>query len=251
MSASAMSIRERWRGSGGLPAPDAPGGMALALAMGLTLVYALVLVAEYSAMTTLAWWVTSLTLVLAVVGAFSLSSMLGNDIASFQRLELDLARTVLAYVGSGAAPASDAPLSGVWRAYVGAAEESRRVARSHAYALGPFVGGGLIALAAVLVVGLGLVTSATSVIGVALILELFAFFLLFAGVGVLVSTAGYSGPVPGFDFGAARRWRRNAGRQNAVDGALSQVPWLAEFARSARESRVQPKGPSAIPGWRP
>jgi hypothetical protein len=214
------------------------------------LVYVLVLIAEYNPMTALSLWITSLSLVVGTVGAFALAAMLGADIAAYQRLELDLARTVLAYVGSGSAPASDAPLAGVWRAYVSAADESRRVARSHAYALGPFVVGGFLSLTALLLTILGGVTATQNLLGVGLVVEVPAFFLLLAGGAALALTVGYSTPVPVYDSLAARRWRRNSGRAEAVETALGSIPWLPEFARSARESKIEPTGPAAVPSWR-
>jgi hypothetical protein len=250
VSASGSTFGSRWRDSGGLPHPDSPGGRVLAIALGLSLIYVLLFVANYHAMASVAWVVTGLSLVIALIGAFSLASMLGADIASFQRLELDLARTVLAYLNSGSAPASDAPLSGVWRAYVGAAEESRRMARAHAYALGPFIVAGVLSLASLLLAGLALVTSTFNVAGLAMLVELFAFAFLIVGAGSILFTVGYSSPVPGYAAVAARRWRRNAGRQQAVEGAVGGIPWLAEFTRSARESHVEPSGPSVIPSWR-
>jgi ubiquinone/menaquinone biosynthesis C-methylase UbiE len=250
VSASGASFKSRWKQSGGVPQPDTPGGMVLALALGLSVAYVILFIADYSAMARVAWFVTSLSLVLAVFGAFALSGMLGSDIGSFQRLELDLARTVLAYSNSGSVPGSDAPLSGVWRAYVGAAEESRRMARAHAYALGPFIAAGALSLAGTLLAGLALVTSTINVAGFAMFIEMFAFAFLVVGAGTILLTVGYSSPVPGFAIFAARRWRRNSGRQQAVEEAIGGIPWLAEFIRSVRESYVEPIGPSVIPSWR-
>ncbi len=250
MSASGELLRSKWKQSGGVPKPDTPGGMVLALALGLSLAYVLLFAADFHAMAAVAWIVTSVSLVLAVIGAFSLANMLGHDIGSYQRLELDLARTVLAYSNSGSAPASDAPLSGVWRAYVGAAEESRRMARTHAYALGPFIAAGALSLGAALISGLALVTSTLNVAGFAMFVELFAFAFLVIGAGSILLTVGYASPVAGFNVFAARRWRRNSGRQQAVEEAVGGIPWLAEFIRSVRESYVEPIGPTVVPGWR-
>ncbi len=250
MTAEPKSFRERWKESGGAPEPDTPGGLAIAAGLSGGLIYLLLLVADYNPMTGLAWPVTALSLLLAVVGAFALASMLGSDIAAYQRLELDLARTALAYIGSGSAPAPDTALAGVWRAYVGASEESRRVARSHAYALGAFVGAGVLSLAAVLLTGLGIVVSSHDLVGLAMLVELFAFVFLIVGAGTVLATVGYSGPVPGFELIAARRWKRNQGRAAAVKSSFDDIPWLAEFVRSAHESRPEPSGPSVLPSWR-
>ncbi len=233
-----------------VPAPDTPGGGILALAFAAGLAYILVFVAAYDPMRSLALWVAPVALFAALLGAFALATMLGGDITAYQRLELDLSRTVLAYVGSGSPPASDAPLAGIWRAYVSAAEESRRVARAHAYALGFFTLAAVFALPAALLVGLGSVLTTRDLVGLGLFLDWFAFALLVAGAGSVSFTIGYSSPVPGFERVAARRWRRNAGRQQAVDGALGEVSWLGEFVRGARESYVSTSGRSVLPSWR-
>ncbi len=222
----------------------------LALAFGLGLAYLVVFIADYNALVSLALWVVPIALFAALVAAFALATMLGSDISNFQRLELDLSRTVLAYVSSGSPPPSDAPLAGVWRAYVGAAEESRRVARAHAYALGFFMIAALFALPATLLVGLGAVLTVQNLVGVGVFVAWFAFGFLGAGAVAVAGTVGYASPIPGFDRIAARRWRRNSGRQQAVEGALGEVSWLGEFVRGARESYVSPAGPSVIPSWR-
>ncbi len=222
----------------------------LALAFGLGLAYLVVFIADYNALVALALWVVPIALFAALVAAFALATMLGSDISNYQRLELDLSRTVLAYVSSGSPPPSDAPLAGVWRAYVGAAEESRRVARAHAYALGFFMVAALFALPATLLVGLGAVLAVQNLLGVGVFVAWFAFGFLAAGAVAVAGTVGYATPIPGFDRIAARRWRRNSGRQQAVEGALGEVSWLGEFVRGARESYVSPAGPSVIPSWR-
>lgn len=244
------SLGSRSIRSPNVPAPDTPGGGVLALAIALGLAYILLFIADYHQMNAVAWWTAPIVLFASLIGAFALSSMLGGDIANYQRLELDLSRTVIAYVGSSSAPASDAPLAGVWRAYIGAAEESRRVARAHAYALGFFMIAGFVALPATLLVALGIVTTSESVVALGVFVTWFAFAFLVAGTGCLALTVGYSNPVPGFDRVAARRWRRNSGRQQAVEGALSEVSWLGEFLRGARESYISPAGPSILPSWR-
>lgn len=224
--------------------------MVLVVAMGLAVVYLLVLLSDQTRLNSLALWVSSIALLSSLIGAFSLGTMLGGDIANYQRLELDLSRTVIAYVGSGSAPASDAPLAGVWRAYVGAAEESRRMARAHAYALGFFLLAGFCALPATLIVGLGTIGFSQGMLTFGMFVNWFAFGFLVAAAGTVLLTVGYSNPVPGFERIAARRWRRNSGRQQAVEGALSEVSWLGEFVRSARESYVHTAGPSVVPSWR-
>jgi hypothetical protein len=232
-----------------LPPPDTREGAVIALATTFGLVYILLLVAQYNAMTGLAFVVTTFSLLASLIAAFALSGALGADIATYQRLELELARTVLAYVGTGTPPPSDAPLAGVWRAHVAAAEESRRMARAHAYALGLFTGAGVLSLAAVLLAGLGTVVHVQDVLGLGMFVEWFAFTFLIAGAASTLISVGYASPVPFYERLAPRRWHRNAGRQHAVEGAVSEVGWLSEFARGARESRISPAGRSMIPSW--
>ena len=242
-------VSQWWPGKVTVPQPDSREGAALAVAAAFALVYIVVLVAVYGPMTRIAFEVTSLSLLVSLVAAFSLSSMLGADIAAYQRFELELARTVLAYVGSGSPPASDAPLAGVWRAHVAAAEESRRMARAHSYALGLFMFAGVISMVALLLSGLGVVTATQNVRGLGMFLEWFAFAFLTAGAVSVVSTVGYSASEEVYEVFAPRRWRRNSGRQQAVEGAVSEIGWLAEFARGAREARPSPSGRSMIPSW--
>jgi len=223
-----------------LPPPDSPGGAAVAVASLFALVYILLLVADYSSFVAVGVWVTSIAVIVGAAGTFGLATMLGGDISTYQRLDLDLARTVIAHLGENKAPEPDAALAGVWRAYVTVADESRRVARVHAYAFGPFLWGTVLSLGAALLVGLGTITSATNVVGLGIFVELFGFTLLLVGGAALVLTVGYSNPVDGFDRFAAHRWRRNSARLPALEEALSSVPWLPEFHRGVRESRTDP-----------
>lgn len=239
-----------WHERFALPAADSAEGVGVALSLGFGIAYLLLLVSQYSAMTSLAFAASSLSLVVALIAAFSLASMLGSDLSTFQRLELELARTVLAYAGSGTPPQSDAPLGGVWRAHVAAAEESRRMSRAHAYALGLFTWAGFTALAAVLLSVLGVTTSTQDLLGLGMFVEWFSFTFLIAGAAAIASTAGYASSLPLLEHIAPRRWRRNSGRQAAVDGAIGEISWLAEFARGARESKLSPGGPSVLPSWR-
>lgn len=240
MSASPWPIREKQDVSVGLPPPDTPGGHAIAIASLFALVYALLFVADYNSMVSVDRWIVSTALVAGAIGTFALATMLGGDIATYQRLDLDLARTVIAHMNANTAPAPDAALAGVWRAYVTVADESRRVARVHAYAFGPFLWGTVVSLGAALLSGLGIVTHTQDVIGVGLVVEFFGFTLLLIGAATLVLTVGYAHPVGTFDRFAAHRWRRNAARLPAVEEALASVPWLPEFHRGIRESRTDP-----------
>lgn len=233
-----------------LPPPDSAEGMVVALAVAAGLVYILLLVAQYPKMIDSAFEFTAFSLLVSLVAAFSLGSMMGSDVATFQRLELELARTVLAYASSGTPPQSDAPLAGVWRAHIGAAEESRRMARSHAYGLGLFSAAGLLSLTALLLGVFGTLTSNQDIRGLAMFVEWFAFVFLVAGAAAIMTTIGYSGSVPFYEMFSPHRWRRNSGRQVAVDGAVSEIAWLAEFSRGARESHISPRGPSVLPSWR-
>jgi len=223
-----------------MPPPDSPGGSAIAIAALFVLVYALLLLASYHTMLSAAVWLTTTALIAGLVATFSLGAMIGTDIATFQRLELDLARTVLAHLNSNDAPGPDAPLAGIWRAYVTVADESRRVSRVHAYSFGAFFWGTLISLGATLLTGLGVVTTTNNVVGLALVVELFGFAFLLIGALALVLAVGYSSDVPGYHGIAARRWRRNSTRLPAVEEALANVNWLPEFHRGIRESRTHP-----------
>lgn len=225
-----------------MPPPDSPGGAAIGIAAVFAVAYALLLVATYSTMLSVAVWVCTTALLVGVIATFALGAMIGTDIATFQRLELDLARTVLAHLNAHDAPGPEAPLAGVWRAYVTVADESRRVSRVHAYAFGAFFWGTLLSLGAALLTGLGVLTTTNDVVGLALVVELFGFAFLFVGAVALVLSVGYSSDLPGFDGIAARRWRRNSTRLPAVEEALANVGWLPEFHRGVRESRTHPGG---------
>lgn len=224
-----------------LPPPDSPGGRAFAIAFLFGLVFAVLLIGAYNTMVVLAPWITTTALLGGVIGTFALGGMLGTDIATFQRLELDVARTVLQHINANDAPGPEAPLGGVWRAYVTVADESRRVARVHAYAFGPFLWGTILSLGAALLSGLGILTTTKDLVGLGLVLELAGFTLLLVGAATLLMTVGYAGEVAGYHRFSARRWRRNAARLPAVEEALGSVPWLPEFHRGVRESRTNPE----------
>lgn len=230
-----------------LPPLDSPGGYAIAATALFALVFALLFVADYSGMTDHIRWISSIALLVGAVGTFALATVLGADIATYQRLDLDLARTVIAHLTTNTAPAPDAPLAGVWRAYVTVADESRRVARVHAYAFGPFLAGTLLSLAAALVTGLAEVWRFADLLGIAVLIEFFGFSLLILGGAALLLTVGYSDEVAGFHRFAAHRWRRNSARLPAVEEALESVPWLPEFHRGIRESRTDPTDSTL--GW--
>jgi len=240
VSGTSRPSRARWSQSFTLPPPDSVGGHAIELTALFASVYAILLVACYTQLQALAFPVTVIALLAGVVATFSLGGMIGTDVATYQRLELDLARTVLAHIGSNDAPQPDAPLAGVWRAYVTVADESRRVARVHAYSFGPYLWGTLVSLAAALLAGLGLLSADKDVVGLAILVEFFGFALLLLGTTTLMLAVGYSDEVPGFQHFSARRWQRNSARLPAVEEALTSVPWLPEFHRGVRESRTRP-----------
>jgi hypothetical protein len=224
-----------------MPPSDSPGGAAIGIAALFVVVYVVLFLATYNTMVATALWITSVALLAGIIATFSLGSMMGTDIATFQRLELDLARTVLAHLGSNDAPGPEAPLAGIWRAYVAVADESRRVSRVHAYAFGAFFYGTLFSLGSSLLVAMGVLSSTNNVIGLALLVELVGFAFLFMGAMALVLSVGYPGEVAGFHRLAARRWRRNSARLPAVEEALSNVAWLPEFHRGVRESQTHPR----------
>lgn len=228
-----------------LPSPDSREGVVLAVAAGFAVVYVLVLVVDYRAMTDFAFEATTVSLIVSLIGAFALSGMLGADIATYQRFELELARTVIAYVSSGTPPAADTPLAGVWKAHVSGAEEYRRMARAHAYELGLFTWAALLSLAAVLLAGLGVVSGSRDVMGLGMLVEWPAFGFLIAAAGAVLATVGYSAAAPLYELLAPRRWRRNSGRPSALDGAVSEVAWLSEFAARIRDSRLGPGAATA------
>jgi hypothetical protein len=123
------------------------------------------------------------------------------------------------------------------------------MARAHAYSVGLFTWAGGLSLSSVLLVGLGVVSGTSDVIGLGMFFEWFAFTFLAAGAFAVLASAGYASSTRFYEGFAPRRWRRNAGRQRALDGAVSEIPWLSEYSRGAREARVSPAGPSIIPTW--
>jgi len=250
MGMDVVSSMASYRARLSLPPPDSEEGGILGLALAGALIYIALFVAVYPAMTAIAFGATALSLIVSLVSVFALATMLGNDIANYQRLELELSRTVLAYASSGTPPASDAPLAGVWRAHVAASEESRRMSRAHAYALGLFTIAALASLIALLLASLGTVTSTQDLKGLGMLVDWVGFTFLVAGAGSVLLSVGYATSVPVYESLAPRRWRRNSGRQSAVDSAVGEIAWLAEFSRGARESRMSSRGPGTIPSWR-
>ena len=213
----------------GLPAPDSPGGLAILASLVLGVVYLLLLVGAYSALSSMALWFVSLNLLLAVVTAFFLVSMVSSDTARATEFELEFARSVQAHLAAGETLVESSPLGGILREYARAAGDARRSAREHAYAAGPATWSALLAVTATLLVGLAYVGGAIpNVIGVALVFELVAFVLLALSAGVLGFSVGRSGDVVGFDVLVLRRWARVAHPSFPFTHALTEVPWAVE-----------------------
>lgn len=124
------------------------------------------------------------------------------------------------------------------------------MSRAHAYGLGLFSLAAIASLIAVLLASLGTVTHTQDLRGLGMLVEWAAFTALVAGAGSVLFSVGYAEPVPIYETLAPRRWRRNSGRQSAVDSAVGEIAWLAEFSRGARESRMSSRGPGTIPSWR-
>jgi len=213
----------------GLPAPDSPGGLAIVAALVLGIVYLLLLVGAYSALSSQAIWFVPLNLVLAVVASFFLVSMVGSDRARATQFELEFARTVQAHLAAGETLVEASPLGGILREYARAADTERRAAREHAYAAGPATWSALLSVVATLLVGLAYVGGAVpDVVGIALVFELGAFVLLALAAGVLGFSVGRSSEVVGYDAFVLRRWAGVARPTFPFTHALSEVPWASE-----------------------
>ena len=184
-------------------------------------------------------WVP-LVLVLATIVSFNLGARLDADHARVRLLELELARTVAVHSGSGQLPDPEDPLGRVLAEYASTAEAMRRRGRTHAYAAGPAIWGAGCALAAAVLWGLSLTTSAVWVNYLAIVVELPAFVLLFYAIGVLALNIGGTREAAGFAALTPRRWRRYEERSTALDGAIAMLPWL----RPKEEPPVKTAAPS-------
>lgn len=215
----------------GVPAPDTPGGLAIFGAIILSTAYVLVLVGAYSALSAEALWVVTLNLVLGVVVTLFLVSMIGSDRSRATVFELEFARTVQAHLAAGETLVEASPLGGILSEYARAASEQRHAAREHAYAASPALYSTALAVLATLVIGLAYAGGGEpNTIGLGLVLELGAFFLLALTAGGLTFSVGRSAEVVGFDSFVLRRWSQVARPSFPFTHALTDVPWAAEAA---------------------
>jgi len=211
----------------GLPPPDSPGGLVILVAIILGTAYVLLLVGTYSSLAAEAPWIIPLNLALGVVVSFFLVSMIGSDRARATQFELEFARTVEAHLAAGETLVEASPLGGILAEYARAADRQRRAAREHVYAAGPALYSTALALAATLLIGLAYATgSSDAIIGLAMVAELVAFFLLTLTAGALALSIGRHEEVRGFDVIMPRRWSRVADASFPFTHALTGVPWV-------------------------
>lgn len=212
-----------------LPPPDSRAGLALIGAIFLGVVYIVVFVAQYSALSAEAPWVVGLNLILSVVVAFSLVSMISSDRARAADFELEFSRTVEAHLAAGETLVQASPLGGILAEYARVAHEERRAAQEHACAAGPAIySAGLAALAACLV-GLAYAIGADpNTLGLAMLVELGAFFFLVLTTAMLVLSVGRRSDVPEFHALIPRRWARISDASFPFTHSLGEVPWAAQ-----------------------
>jgi hypothetical protein len=226
-STDAPVVSKPFRGVG-LPPPDTPGGLAFLGAIVLGAVYLLLLVGSYPALSAIAIWVVSLNLILAVVASFLLVSMIGSDRSRAVAFELEFARTVQAHLAAGETLVEASPLGGILSEYARAASEQRRGAREHGYSASIALFSTALALVATLLVGLsGAMGGVPNVVGLGLLFEFGAFFLLTLTAGALVFSVGREGEVVGFDSVILRRWAQVWRPSFPFTHALTEVPWAA------------------------
>ncbi len=212
-----------------MPAPDSPGGLAILGAIILGTVYILLLVGAYSALSAEALWIVTLNLLLGVVVTLFMVSMIGSDRARATAFELEFARTVQAHVAAGETLVEASPLGGILSGYARAAAEQRHAAREHAYAASPALYSTALALVATLLVGLAYAAGGeANTIGLGLVFELGAFFLLALTAGSLALSVGRNEEVIGFDAFVLRRWYQVARPTFPLTHALTDVPWAAQ-----------------------
>ena len=212
-----------------LPPPDSRAGLALLGAILLGVVYVIVFAGQYSALTAEAPWVVGLNLILSVIVTFSLVTMLASDRARACDFELEFARTVQAHLAAGETLVQASPLGGILSEYARVAHAERRAAREHAYAAGPAIySSGLAAFSAMLV-GLAYAIGVDpNTLGVALLVELGAFFFLVLATAILVLSVGRAADVPEFDALVLRRWAGVANHSFPFTHSLGEVPWAAQ-----------------------
>jgi len=212
-----------------LPPPDSRAGLALIGAIFLGVVYLIVLVSQYSALSAEAPWVVGLNLILSVFVAFSLVSMIASDRARAADFELEFARTVQAHLAAGETLIQASPLGGILAEYARVAHEQRRAAREHAYAAGPAIySAGLSAFAALLVGLAYAIGIDPNTLGVAMLVELGGFFFLVLTTAILVLSVGRGADVPEFHSFVPRRWARVTEPSFPFTHSLGDVPWAAQ-----------------------
>lgn len=232
------------------PEPDTPAGRILALGLVVAAVFALLLVAVNTPLADQAPVWVPLVLVLATIVSFTLGVLLGADRGRHRLLELELARTIAVHSGAGQLPASDSALGKVLQEFVRAADEERRQTRVHAYAAGPAAWGAGFALVAAVLWGLSFSTMSPWIAYVAIVLELPSLTLLTISVSILALAVGWEKDVPGFEVLTPRRWRSYGEQPAGIEQTVAELPWLADFAQSLRDSEVpapgrRPSGPWA------
>ena len=204
------------------------------------LVYVVVFVGAYSALSAEGLWIVILTLVLGVFVSFFLVSMIGSEKARASDFELEFARTVQAHLAAGETITEASPLGGILTEYAHVAQEQRSAAREHAYAVGPAIFATGFALFSTLVLGLAYaVGSPSNVVGVAMLFELPAFSLLTFSTALLALSVGRAKEVPEFSPLVLRRWLRVSDPSFPFTHSLSDVPWASH-----------PPAPSPPAPWR-
>jgi hypothetical protein len=212
-----------------LPPPDSRAGLALLGAILLGVVYVVVFVGQYSALTAESPWVVGLNLILSVFVTFSLVSMIASDRARASDFELEFARTVQAHLAAGETLVQASPLGGILSEYARVAHLERRAAREHAYAAGPAIYSSGFAVFAAFLVGLGVAIGFDpNTLGLAMLVELGAFFFLVLATAILVLSVGRHADVPEFDTLVPRRWTRVADHSFPFTHSLGEVPWAAQ-----------------------
>jgi len=220
-----------------VPPPDTPAGRVLATSLIVGIVYALFLVADNVSFANQSAWFVPLPLILATIVTFSIASSVGADYARVRQFELELARTVAVHTVAGQLPEAETPIGGVLKEYVRTADELRRHARVHAYAAGASLYGALLTLGAAVFWGMSLTSGAIWLTYLAVLVELPALMLLVFAVTILGTAVGCQAEVPGFEALTPHRWRHYSEPNLALDAALTDLPWLEEFAEATRAPR--------------
>ncbi|HYB79502.1 MAG TPA: hypothetical protein VEG66_07080 [Thermoplasmata archaeon] len=212
-----------------LPPPGSRGGLALIGAIFFGVVYLIVLVSQYSALSAEAPWVVGLNLVISVIVTFFLVSMIASDRARAADFELEFARTVQAHLAAEETLVQSSPLGGILSEYARVAHEQRRAAREHTYAAGPAIYSAGFATLAACLVGLAYAIGAdANTLGVAMLVELGGFFFLVLATAILVLSVGRGADVPEFHALVPRRWAKVTEPSFPFTYSLGEVPWAAQ-----------------------